>query len=191
MSYGLTFYLGSYEQLRDEILNPSEGFLEKLQDKWKNLYAPSAGETFEDALKEGLVELKKAVSANTKTKLSIKGELALVGAIQSEGKELGTLVHSSAGGDQFREDFLNGAAAGIFNLPGFGDYLTKRPVFGISTLEYPSWGYLLHNQILELEGNDNQPTIANKKDFDEWFVDLRRFIKQAKDAGSDLLTIYR
>ena len=188
MSYGLTFYTASYKGLRDEMVNPSDDFLKKLQETWKTVYDPGAGESFETALNEGLAELKTAVAEN-KTQLSTKGELAFVAAIETYGQELGALEHSSSGGEEFREEFLEGFAAKVFNFPHFGKYLTNRPLFGFKTLEYPSWGGFLHNELLKLDDHDSGST--GNKDFKEWFTDLEKFIKQAKDADKDLLTIYR
>ena len=188
MSYGLTFYTISYKGLRDEILKPSDDFLKKLQETWKTVYDPGAGESFETALDEGLAELKKAVAEN-KTQLSTKGELAFVAAIETYGQELGTLEHSSSGGEEFREEFLEGVAAKTFNFPHFGKYLTNRPLFGFKTLEYPSWGGFLHGELLKLQDYDSAST--GNEDFKKWFADLAIFIKQAKDSGKDLLTIYR
>ncbi|HEX9962726.1 MAG TPA: hypothetical protein VGB00_17475, partial [Pyrinomonadaceae bacterium] len=191
MSYGLTFYTGSYKNLREEIQNPSADFFKKLQDNWENLYDPDEGESLETALREGLAELQKAAAANTETKLGVKGEMALVGAIQSHGRELGTLEHSGSGGEEFREEFLGGVASEIFDFPKLAEFLTGRPFFGVRTLEYPSWGWLLHDEILKFENNSPQTANEYKKDFDEWLADLLGFIKKAKENGNDLMTVYR
>jgi hypothetical protein len=189
MSYGLTFYTGSYKNLREEIQNPSAGFFKKLQDNWENLYDPDEGESLETTLREGLAELQKAAAANTETKLGVKGESALIAAIQSHGQELGTLEHSGSGGEEFRDEFLDGVAAQILDFPALGKRLTGRPIFGIKTLEYPSWGGLNHDELMKIK--DNPPPSTGKKDFDEWLADLLGFLKKAKDGGGDLLTIYR
>lgn len=189
MSYALAFYTVSYKGLRDEILKPSKDFLEKLRETWKTVYEPETGESFESALDEAFAELKKSLAEN-KPELSTKGELAFVAAIESSGRKLGLLEQPTSGGDEFRDDFLNGVAAKIFNLPVFGDYLTKRPLFGFKTLEFPSWGGLVKDELTKLENVAAPPPTGNR-DFDGWLAELARIIGAAKDAGRDMLTTYR
>ena len=189
MSYALEFYTASYKDLHGEILKPSEDFLQKLRENWQKVYAPAAGESFEDALDAGLSELRKGIAEKT-TDLTIKGQLALIAAIEAGGRRLGLLEQPTGSGEEFREEFLNGAAAEKFKLPQFGEYLTNRALFGFKTLEYPSWGGLLRDELMRLE-DVSASTSTGKKDFDEWLAELSKIIDQAKKAGQDLLTVYR
>jgi hypothetical protein len=190
MSYELTFYADSYKKLHDDILRPPDDFRKNLAESWSRVYEPDEGEAAETALEAGMTELAKAVAENKKTRLSTTGELAFVAAIEAHARRLGTLAHSSAGGEEFRREFLDRRAAENFNFPNLGGYLTRRPLYGIVTLEYPSWGCLLAAEIAELE-NDFRPAPGTKGEFAEWLAELVRFVEQAKKERFDLLTLYR
>ncbi len=189
MSYGLTFYSASFEGLRGEILKPSKDFLEKLRETWKTVYAPGKGESLEAGLDEGLTDLKKNI-AEEKNDLAVEGVLALVAAIETYGEKLGTLEQPTGAGEMFRDEFLDGAAAKAFDFTRFGEYLTSRELFGYKPLDYPSWGALFRNELIKLS-DVSASTSTGNEDFDAWLTDLAKFIKQAKEAGRDLLTVYR
>lgn len=190
MSYSLTFYTGSHDGLRAELLNPSEDFQNRLRSAWQQVYEPDEGESPEDALAEGLGEIAKAVSVGG-GRLSAKGEFALAAAIESHGQELGSLVHSSSGGEEFREEFLNGLAAASFDQPRLGTYLTHRPLFGLNANGYPDWGYLLRDELAQLVGYYKKPTVEPEKEMGSWLAELVELLKRAKDADEDLITLYR
>jgi len=189
MSYGLSFYSISYQGLYSDLLEPSKEFREKIAETWKTVYAPDEGETYEAGLDEGLAELKNSIMER-KNKLSTKGQLALVAAIEAGGQKLGTLEQPTGGGEEFRETFLMETAGKAFNMERFGEFVVSRGLFGFKSLEYPGWGGLLAAELAKL-ADVKLPPATGSEDFDEWLTELARIVAEAKETGKDLLTTYR
>jgi hypothetical protein len=192
MSYELTFYAGSHDGLRKNLLQPSEDFLKRVGTKWESVYQPTGGESYDETLREGLHEITEAIEAGGDDKrLGVKAELALVAVIETDGKKLGSLAHSSSGGDEFREEFLDALAAKCFHESKLRDYLTHRPIYGITATSYPDWGYLLQTQIVQLVSGYKPPSSEIGSDMGRWLADLFQIFQRSKDEGGDLFTLYR
>lgn len=104
---------------------------------------------------------------------------------------LGSLDHNSAGGQYFRETFINEIAAKCFQEPNLLDYLTHRSFDGLEGDGYPDWGWIKKSELLELTKNYHPPyKLLDDEDLEGWLEDLVILFKDAVDKGDDLITIY-
>jgi hypothetical protein len=88
--------------------------------------------------------------------------------------------------------FAPGFQPPLFRAMDLAPFLLERPLYGISPQQFPCWGGLRKNELLELAGSDppgELPPIPDA-DYEEWLYALRSVLWDAKQAGSDLITLY-
>lgn len=190
MSYALTFYKGSLDAIAGNFRTPTTQFYESLLPAWKRLYAGLPGEDTEATLMEALRTIFSSFDKSPEAgPLSV--EAAIASGVMSQATELGSLAHSSAGGDLFRDEFLGVVAAEIVGEPRLTEYLTRRPLFGFRPKDYPGWGYLT---TAELEKRAASPRPAPKitdSDLRAWLKDFEPMLEEVRNSQKDLLTVYR
>lgn len=192
MSCALTFYSGAYQKLEKKLMRRDAAFVAAVRDAWELVYDPTKGKNVDQALKEGFHEVTQRLRSQEDGALSQKGQLVMVAAVLASAREIGPLLHSNAGGEKFRHDFLGGLAAKCFKEPRLGIYLTDRPLFGVASDGNSEWGYLLRDEVRRLLSN-YQPPSPLPTDFDHhrWITDLKIILERAEEAGEDLITLYR
>ena len=188
MSYALTFYQGSLDAIAANFRAPNTRFYESLLPPFRQMYAGVHGEDIGATLTEAMRTIFTSMQ-NPPRPGPLSVEAAIAAGIISQGTELGSLPHSSSGGEAFREDFLGGVAAEIVGESRLEEYLTRRPLFGFRPKDYPGWGYLLKAELAK--GGVQQAGNIDDADMRAWLKDFLPIFNQARESGQDLLTVYR
>lgn len=118
--------------------------------------------------------------------------LAMAAAVRFLGERIGEVPHSSRGGPKFRQLFAPGVLSPVFGVALPLHDLLQRPLLGLVSTEYPSWGGLKKTEVdklLQDAALDPVPSMGDA-DYDAWLYELGEALRQAKDARMDLVTLY-
>jgi hypothetical protein len=194
MGYSLEFYCLSWEMLRSELTKRRPDVTEAAyESQWMELWEDEEDPTsvWARALDEISTALAIERSGSTESlELSDDAALAFVAIVRRLGSYLGSLEHASASGEYFREEFLSRIAAGFFQEPLLGEYLTERPFHGLTSDVYPSWGGLRQAEVSQLMNKYRPPGQELEEDFSIWLDELVTLLEDATDAKNDLVTLY-
>jgi hypothetical protein len=166
---------------------------------WQNVDALITG---------GLDEICEAMSRDTPgrelVEVSEGAALVVAAMIRQLGKPLGAIRHdASARRDRglsldFRTMFLDGVAGSCFGDHRLGENLAARPLFGLTHLDFLSWGGLSRQEIdtllrkyaltPELRQDEEWQAIAG--DAETWLSELATIMRTAAATKSDLVTLY-
>ena len=188
MSHALTFYQGSLDAIAANFRAPNARFYDSLLRPFKQMYAGVRGEDIEATLREAMRTIFTSMQ-NPPRPGPLSVEAAIAAGIVSQGTEVGSLAHSNSGGEPFRDDFLGGVAAEMVGESRLEEYLTRRPLFGFRPKDYPRWGFLLKAELAN-SGTETPEHIDNP-DMRSWLKEFLPILKQARESGQDLLTVYR
>jgi hypothetical protein len=118
--------------------------------------------------------------------------VAFTALLETLGQTVGQLIHNSAAGPAFRDQFLP-RAQNALKCPLDLNFLIERPLFGIVHEDYPAWGGLRRSEVVEVLGKqalDELPEMDDT-DEDEWLYELVEALRYSRQSGVDLVTLYR
>lgn len=196
MGYSLEFYSLSWHTLRAKVAARRP---EVLAGAW----AQAEAGTFYEGRAErpravwarALDELSGALAragpdAAEPVVLSDDAGLALVAVVRHLGRYHGAVVHASASGEAFLDGFLGGVAARLLAEPNLTELLTARPLLGLASDVFPSWGGLSASELHRMLQPDLPSPDGLEDSFRSWLEDLAALLRDAADDRSDLVTLY-
>jgi hypothetical protein len=127
-------------------------------------------------------------SLKDKVALGQGAALELSNIVNQTGDFLGSLDHVNASGEYFRDVFIHGVAAHVFQEPQLLTYLAHRALFGLE-IKFPDWGWMSHNELFHLRKNTNN-TLSLENNLLEWLDDLETLLQDAIKKDRDLITMY-
>jgi hypothetical protein len=118
---------------------------------------------------------------------------AVVAAIGELGRPIGSVDHSSSGGDWFRDEIIAGPVAEVLGDELAG-HLLSRPLNGITWPEYPGVGWATNPELRAAvaRADEREDDVAGRLDSDdaELLETIVGAVRSAADSGSDLVTTY-
>ena len=206
MGYLLEFYSLEWNELTAVLGSGDEAGAARIAEAERRIFPTKPGDGVD--WKAGVHELivgkhGKVLAGRGPEKQEVKGEelstgeaLGLVAIVRTLGIRLGELVHTTRGATKFRKMFGPGFQPPLFRAMHLAPFLLERPLYGVSPQQFPFWGGLRKNELLELAGSDppghppgDLPTVPDA-DYEEWLYALRSVLWDARKAGSDLITLY-
>ena len=152
---------------------------------------PSKEDTvYTSAVRENWLRLQQVVAqqARTTEEVLVDANIAtyITEVINQKTRFWKAVQHSSSGGD----DFLEGMDE-VTPYLGFDfvNHLMRRPIFGMTTDDYPFWGYATNDEMLAMleTASDRMPPLAEQDE------SLRAIFSTSRDAalrGLDIITVY-
>lgn len=117
--------------------------------------------------------------------------LQVVDQVRAAGILAGTIDHSSAGGEWFRDEFLGHLTATLLG-DATAQHLLQRPMDGVTstpaTAAYPTLGWLSHQEITEALAQASHPVTVGANSDDTELLDT--VLAALHRCTADLVTIY-
>lgn len=117
-----------------------------------------------------------------------------VRALDAIGKRVGSVTHSSGGGNWFRGDFMDGVAAPLIGAEPVS-FLLDRELAGMRWDGYPSMGWLTRAELAEVitrldeAGEEAVARVADPESA-ETLEDFIGILRAVAAAGRDAVTCY-
>ncbi|HMF58085.1 MAG TPA: hypothetical protein VK619_17205 [Pyrinomonadaceae bacterium] len=202
MGYILEFYSLNWSELQSLLRSGDESTIKATLEASERIFRgePRADVDWKGALRDLITGSRgKQLAARGAEPLGLMPEepspaeaLAIVAILRAHFNQTGEIIHTTRGGPKFRHMFNASFKPAIFNSMNLLELLLERPLFGLLSHGYPSWGGLKREEIAKLLGLrtlDNLPPIRDT-DYEVWLYELCQVLLDVQSYQTDLITLY-